>query len=97
MFIYVTEISSPFKATVLDLSQRFQLLFMIGVQVLVLAPTREIAVQIHGVITTIGSSMPALSCHTFIGGMPVAEDKQKLTSCHVAVGTPGGTTVKSLI
>ncbi|KFZ67915.1 putative ATP-dependent RNA helicase DDX20, partial [Podiceps cristatus] len=40
-------------------------------QILILAPTREIAVQIHAVITTIGIKMEGLECHVFIGGTPL--------------------------
>ena len=59
-------------------------------QVLILAPTREIAVQIKDVITAIGSEMKNLVCHVFIGGLPVDEDKKALRkSCHIAVGSPG--------
>ncbi|KAL3852533.1 hypothetical protein ACJMK2_016160 [Sinanodonta woodiana] len=65
------------------------------IQVLVLAPTREIAIQIWDVIKSIGSVLPALQCHTFIGGLPVQEDKAKLKKCHIAVGTPGR--IKQLI
>jgi len=57
--------------------------------VLVLAPTREIAVQIQDVINAIGCCMTELSCKTFIGGLPVCEDVAKLKKCHIAVGTPG--------
>ncbi|XP_078001496.1 uncharacterized protein LOC144453987 [Glandiceps talaboti] len=64
-------------------------------QVLVLAPTREIAVQIHDVILSIGSALLKLRCHVFIGGLPLAQDKQKLNKCHIAVGTPGR--IKQLI
>lgn len=58
-------------------------------QVLVLAPTREIAVQIWEVINSIGSAVNGLQCHTFIGGMPLHEDRIKLKKCHIAVGSPG--------
>ncbi|GFN77311.1 eukaryotic initiation factor 4a [Plakobranchus ocellatus] len=61
----------------------------ICLQVLVLAPTREIAQQIQDVIRVIGSDMPGLKCHTFIGGMPVLQDKILCKNCHIAVGTPG--------
>ncbi|XP_070559652.1 uncharacterized protein [Ptychodera flava] len=64
-------------------------------QVLILAPTREIAVQIQDVILSIGSAVPKLRCHVFIGGLPLAQDKVKLQKCHVAVGTPGR--IKQLI
>ncbi len=59
------------------------------IQVLVLAPTREIAVQLWEVFNALGSAMTSLRCHTFIGGLPLAEDIQKLQCCHIAVGTPG--------
>jgi len=55
----------------------------------VLAPTREIAVQIWEVINSIGSAMKSLQCHTFIGGLPLQEDRMKLRKCHIAVGSPG--------
>jgi ATP-dependent RNA helicase DDX20 len=40
-------------------------------------------------------SFPGLKVHSFIGGLPVEEDKQKLHDCHIAVGSPGR--VKHLI
>ncbi|KAI1893106.1 hypothetical protein AGOR_G00140480, partial [Albula goreensis] len=64
-------------------------------QVLVLAPTREIAVQIHSVVMAIGSAMEGLECHVFIGGTPVSQDKSHLKKCHIAVGSPGR--IKQLI
>uniref|UniRef100_A0A8C8SH77 Probable ATP-dependent RNA helicase DDX20 n=1 Tax=Pelusios castaneus TaxID=367368 RepID=A0A8C8SH77_9SAUR len=64
-------------------------------QILVLAPTREIAVQIHAVITAIGIKMEGLECHVFIGGTPLNQDKMRLKKCHIAVGSPGR--IKQLI
>ncbi|KFO76804.1 putative ATP-dependent RNA helicase DDX20, partial [Cuculus canorus] len=64
-------------------------------QILILAPTREIAVQIHAVITTIGMKMEGLECHVFIGGTPLSQDKARLKKCHIAVGSPGR--IKQLI
>uniref|UniRef100_A0A4W6F5W0 RNA helicase n=1 Tax=Lates calcarifer TaxID=8187 RepID=A0A4W6F5W0_LATCA len=64
-------------------------------QVLVLAPTREIAVQIHSVVMAIGCAMEGLECHVFIGGRSVSQDKPHLKKCHVAVGSPGR--IKQLI
>ncbi|XP_051891048.1 probable ATP-dependent RNA helicase DDX20 [Pristis pectinata] len=64
-------------------------------QILVLAPTREIAVQIHSVITAIGIKMEGLECHVFIGGTPLSLDKVRLKKCHIAVGSPGR--IKQLI
>lgn len=58
-------------------------------QVLVLAPTREIAVQIHSVFMAIGCAMEGLECHVFIGGRAVSQDKHHLKKCHIAVGSPG--------
>ena len=48
-------------------------------QVLVLVPTREIALQVAGVLTAISAVLPApgLVVGTFIGGLPI-EDDQKL-------------------
>ncbi|XP_053377234.1 probable ATP-dependent RNA helicase ddx20 [Mercenaria mercenaria] len=67
----------------------------VSTQVLVLAPTREIAVQIWEVINSIGSAIKELECQTFIGGLPLQEDRIKLKKCHIAVGTPGR--IKQLI
>ncbi|XP_010076150.1 PREDICTED: probable ATP-dependent RNA helicase DDX20, partial [Pterocles gutturalis] len=64
-------------------------------QILILAPTREIAVQIHAVITAIGVKMEGLECHVFIGGTPLSQDKTRLKKCHIAVGSPGR--IKQLI
>lgn len=60
-------------------------------QVLVLAPTREIAVQIHSVVLAVGCAMEGLQCHVFIGGRAVSQDKSHLKKCHIAVGSPGQT------
>ncbi|KAL6081449.1 hypothetical protein STEG23_030021 [Scotinomys teguina] len=64
-------------------------------QILILAPTREIAVQIHSVVTAIGIKMEGLECHVFIGGTPLSQDKTRLKKCHIAVGSPGR--IKQLI
>ncbi|NXD26120.1 DDX20 helicase, partial [Spelaeornis formosus] len=64
-------------------------------QILILAPTREIAVQIHAVITAIGAAMEGLQCHVFIGGTPLSQDRSRLRRCHIAVGSPGR--IKQLI
>ncbi|XP_066251330.1 probable ATP-dependent RNA helicase DDX20 [Euwallacea similis] len=58
-------------------------------QVLILAPTREIAVQIQEVIQSIGTFFEGLTVNCFIGGLPLEIDKEKCKSCHIAVGTPG--------
>ncbi|KAG8225172.1 hypothetical protein J437_LFUL006697 [Ladona fulva] len=59
------------------------------VQTLIVAPTREIAIQITEVVRLIGSGIQGLKVHSFIGGTPFGEDKNKLSSCHIAVGAPG--------
>lgn len=60
-----------------------------SLQILILAPTREIAVQIQAVIQAIGGAIEGLKCHTFIGGTIFGQDRQNLKKCHIAVGTPG--------
>ncbi len=59
-----------------------------ALQVLVLAPTREVATQICGVLQAIGANLGVKAC-AFIGGQPVKEDKLKLKYWQIAVGTPG--------
>lgn len=58
-------------------------------QVLILAPTREIAFQSAQVIKAIGCKMAGLSVQTLIGGLHVKSDLEHLRKCHIAVGTPG--------
>ena len=58
-------------------------------QALILAPTREIAMQGLEVATQIGSQLPDLKIASFIGGLPLAEDRIKAARCHMAIGTPG--------
>ncbi|XP_018366318.1 PREDICTED: uncharacterized protein LOC108763309 [Trachymyrmex cornetzi] len=64
-------------------------------QVLIVAPTREIAIQITHVIKAIGSKIEGLRVEYFVGGTSIEEDKKKLSKCHIAVGAPGR--VKHLI
>ena len=64
-------------------------------QALVLAPTREVAVQIQHVITSIGSQIAGLKCCVVIGGMSVKEDRHRASQQHIVVGTPGR--IKDLI
>ncbi|KAK2579838.1 hypothetical protein KPH14_007523 [Odynerus spinipes] len=66
-----------------------------SIQVLILAPTREIAIQISEVLSSIGSELKKLKIQLFIGGMTLDGDKKKLHECHIAVGAPGR--VKHLI
>lgn len=58
-------------------------------QVLVLSPTRELAVQIQQVILALGDFMN-VQCHACIGGTNLGEDIKKLDyGQHVVSGTPG--------
>lgn len=58
-------------------------------QVLVLSPTRELAVQIQKVILALGDYM-SVYCHACIGGTNLGEDIRKLDfGQHVLSGTPG--------
>nr|WGF83056.1 DDX20 [Scylla paramamosain] len=58
-------------------------------QVVVVAPTREVAVQVAQVVSTLASAMPGLSTAVVIGGTKLADDKARLQQCQVVVGTPG--------
>lgn len=66
-------------------------------QSLIIAPTREIAIQIHEVINQVGSKYRDLRCALCIGGVEVKRDRSKLrdSSCQIVVGTPGR--IKQLI
>jgi translation initiation factor 4A len=58
-------------------------------QALILAPTRELALQIQKVVLALGDFM-GIDCHACIGGTNVRDDIAKLQSgCQVVVGTPG--------
>jgi len=60
-----------------------------GPQALILAPTRELAHQIHGVAVALGDRL-GLRCHICIGGTARREDAEKLRQGqHLVVGTPG--------
>jgi len=54
-----------------------------------LAPTRELAQQIHKVVTNLGDYL-SVKCHSCIGGTRVRDDINELQKgVHVVVGTPG--------
>jgi len=58
-------------------------------QALILAPTRELANQIHKVVLALGDYLK-VRCHVCIGGTSVRDDIDKLRDGqHVVVGTPG--------
>ncbi|XP_014478090.1 PREDICTED: ATP-dependent RNA helicase dbp4-like [Dinoponera quadriceps] len=58
-------------------------------QTLIVAPTREIAIQISDVLMTIGSEIKGLKVEYFVGGLPLDHDRKRLNECHIAVGAPG--------
>jgi ATP-dependent RNA helicase DbpA len=59
-------------------------------QALVLAPTRELAIQISAEIKSLGSFIPQLKVSTFYGGHPFREERASLShSPHILVATPG--------
>ncbi|RLU19378.1 hypothetical protein DMN91_007935 [Ooceraea biroi] len=58
-------------------------------QVLIIAPTREIAIQICEVLRIIGSRIDGLKVEYFVGGISIDEDRKKLNKCHIAIGAPG--------
>lgn len=58
--------------------------------VIIVAPTREIALQIHDVFKSVARLMlDKIGIKTFMGGVDIMSDKKSLKSCHVAIGTPG--------
>jgi len=58
-------------------------------QALILAPTRELANQIHKVVQALGDYLK-VKCHVCIGGTSVRDDIDSLRDGqHVVVGTPG--------
>ena len=56
---------------------------------LVIAPTREIAVQIRDVLRNIGRHIQGFQCEAFIGGLSIRADAKKAPKCQVVIGTPG--------
>ncbi|XP_013146910.1 PREDICTED: probable ATP-dependent RNA helicase DDX20 isoform X3 [Papilio polytes] len=61
-----------------------------GLQVVILAPTREIAMQIHDVIKQIGVRYEGLCVEVVMGGLPVSDDVEKFKkNVHIVVGSPG--------
>jgi translation initiation factor 4A len=58
-------------------------------QALILAPTRELATQIHGVVSNLGAFL-GIKTILIIGGTEVKRNRMELKEgCHVVVGTPG--------
>jgi translation initiation factor 4A len=61
-----------------------------GIQALILAPTRELAEQIKGVVHALGSYL-GINCLSCVGGSPVQQQIADLQSnkFQVVIGTPG--------
>jgi len=58
-------------------------------QALILSPTRELAQQMHKVVSHIGDFL-RVRCHACVGGTRVSIDRDELTrGVHIVVGTPG--------
>lgn len=60
-------------------------------QAIVLAPTRELAIQITNVFSSISSSMDNLRIKTLIGGTSIADDCYEIqnNTPHIIIGCPG--------
>src|SRR5437868_4073168 len=64
--------------------------FNLGLQALVLCPTRELATQVAGEIRKLGRKLEGFMTVALVGGQPAREQAQELAKgAHVAVGTPG--------
>ncbi len=60
------------------------------VQVMIVAPTRELSLQICGVVQRLGEYLEGLQVHACVGGTSVRNDITVLRrGVHVVVGTPG--------
>lgn len=58
-------------------------------QAVILAPTRELAKQLHNMTMDILKSFPDIRARLFIGGTDLTRDKQKAeNSPHIVIGTP---------
>jgi len=61
-----------------------------GTQALIMAPTRELASQIHSVLAALGQFIEALQTKGCVGGTSVQEDIRALKAgVDIVVGTPG--------
>tara|TARA_B110000967_G_C18897721_1_gene571991 strand:+ start:2887 stop:4023 length:1137 start_codon:yes stop_codon:yes gene_type:complete len=60
-------------------------------QAIIISSTRELVMQIHGVVNSLGEFMDGLNTKLLVGGTSVADDIQSLQKCipHIVVGTPG--------
>ena len=61
-----------------------------NVQTLILAPTRELAQQIHANLVAYASHMPEISIASLSGGIPIKPQIERLkVPTHIVVATPG--------
>lgn len=61
-----------------------------NIQVLILAPTRELGQQIHTNLSSFASHSPAVSIASVCGGIPIKPQIERLKSAtHIVVATPG--------
>jgi ATP-dependent RNA helicase DeaD len=61
-----------------------------NVQVLILAPTRELGQQIHANLLSYGAHNPKFSIAAVCGGVPIKSQIERLkTTTHIVVATPG--------
>src|SRR6202162_2650287 len=60
----------------------------VGIQALILSPTRELALQINEVATTLGASMGMKSV-AVVGGMNETDQLKKLKKAQILIATPG--------
>ena len=61
-----------------------------NVQVVILAPTRELGQQIHGNLVAYAAEIPSISMASVCGGIPIKPQIERLkTPTHIVVATPG--------
>ena len=61
-----------------------------AIQAVILAPTRELAQQIHANLVSFAAHSPAISIAAVCGGIPIKPQIERLkTATHVVVATPG--------
>ncbi|MCG2430385.1 DEAD/DEAH box helicase [Aequorivita xiaoshiensis] len=61
-----------------------------NVQIVILAPTRELGQQIHSILVSFSSHCPEISIASVCGGIPIKPQIERLKgSTHIVVATPG--------
>ncbi len=62
----------------------------LNIQIVVLAPTRELGQQIHSNLESFASQSPEISIASLCGGIPIKPQIERLkTTTHIVVATPG--------